>query len=338
MKRTCWPLAVLVVVLAGSELRAHHPFGLRVPGFGYGYARFGWYGGFGPALARGYGGFYGPIYPYGSTSITRIRILALPPPPPVVLQVAPLLPDDLFNPPPVTLPPYEAVMAPKPPPEEPPLPGREAGIFRPLDPDNRARARQPVRPDQPPAPPPERDRPPKKERPAGPPMRLPRPPGPRADPQRESLRLIALGKESFADQEYGRAAERFRLAGEADPTAPLPLFLLAQAQMALGKYRPAFDSIQRGLNLDPDWPARPFRPVELYGDNLADYDAHLNVLADVLAANPRDAVLLFLSGYELWFDGRREEARVLFERAAPALPDRGVVESFLRALPGVPVV
>ena len=162
--------------------------------------------------------------------------------------------------------------------------------------------------------------------------------GPRADPQRESLRLVALGKEAFAEREYGRAAERFRLAGEADPAAPVPTFLLAQAQMALGKYRAAFDSLQRGLNLDPDWPARPFRPVELYGNNLADYEAHLSALQDVLTANPRDAVLLFLSGYELWFDGRREEARVLFEKAAPALPNRGIVERFLKALPGVPVV
>ena len=332
MKRISRPVAVLVVLLAGHEVQAQFLGGFRV---GFGYARVRRHGLFAFGLASGYGGVYFPGYAY-APSITRIQIFTPPPPPPVVLQVAPVLPAELFNPPPVKLPAYEDVMAAKPPPE-PPLPGREAGVFRPIGPDDRARARQPFRPGQPPAPPPERAKPPKKE-PAGPPMRLPRPPGPNPNPKKESVRLLDLGKDAFATQEYGRAAERFRQAAEADPRAALPHFLLAQAQIALGKYRSAFDAIQKGLNLDPTWPASGFRPVELYGDNLADYAAHLNVLEDVLAANPRDAVLLFLSGYELWFDGRKDEARILFERAAPALPDRGVVERFLQALPGVPVV
>jgi hypothetical protein len=338
MKRTCWPVALLVVLLAGQELHAQFLFGLPVPGYqvGVGYVRVRKHSALAFGLARGYGGLYAPGYPYAS-SITRIQVITPPPPPPVILQVAPLLPAELFNPPSVTLPSYDDVMAARPPAPEPPLPGREAGVFRPIDPDNRARARQPFKPDQPPAPPPERGKPPKKELP-GPPPRLPRPPGPNADPKQESLRLIDLGKDAFANQEYGRAAERFRQAIDADPNAALPHFLLAQAEVALGKYRVAYDSIQKGLILDPGWPARRFRPVELYGDNLADYDAHLNALEDVRVANPGDAVLLFLSGYELWFDGRKDEARVLFERAAPALPDRGVVERFLQALPGVPVV
>jgi hypothetical protein len=330
MKRISRPVALLVVLLASHEVQAQFLGGFQA---GVGYVRVRKHGLFAFGLASGYGGAYFPGYAY-APSITRIQVIT---PPPVVLQVAPMLPAELFSPPPVKLPSYDDVMAAKPPPPEPPLPGREAGVFRPIDPDNRARARQPFKPEQPPAPPPEREKPPKKE-PADPPRRLPRPPGPNPDPKKESARQLGLGKEAFATQEYGRAAERFRQAIDADPNAALPHFLLAQAQMALGKYRPAFDSIQKGLNLDPAWPARGFRPVELYGANLADYAAHLNALEDVLAANPRDAVLLFLSGYELWFDGRKDEARVLFERAAPALHDRGVVERFLQALPGVPVV
>jgi tetratricopeptide (TPR) repeat protein len=225
-------------------------------------------------------------------------------------------------------------LPPVPPPplaEEPPLPGKEAGGFRPLEPDNRERARQPV-----PAGPP-KDEPRKPIEPPPPDRLMPRLPV-NPDPRVESLRQIELGKGAFARQEYGQATERFRQAAELAPANALPQFLLAQAHLALGNHRRAFDALLIGLRHQPDWPTQPFRPIELYDDNQGDYAEDLRLLDNLLNTFPDDPVLQFLSAYQLWFDGRRDEARPLFEKAAPALPDPSIVDRFLQALPSSDII
>jgi tetratricopeptide (TPR) repeat protein len=227
---------------------------------------------------------------------------------------------------------------------DPPLPGgAPAGGFRPVRPEDRARAAKPV----PPEPPPEQPKPPDKPKPpedVKPPRKpdqapeLPRPPRPEAEPRAENARLVALGRAAFASLEYGRAAQRFRQATQEAPREPLAHFLLAQALVALGKYREAVDAIHAGMELRPDWPAAHFPPLELYGANVADWPAHLRRLEDTLKRHPDDPVLLFLYGYELWFDGRREEAEGLFRRARPGAADPSVIDRFLRALPPAQVV
>src|SRR5205085_2810326 len=176
------------------------------------------------------------------------------------------------------------------------------GIFKPLDPDNRDRARRPV---PPPIPPQENPKvpmpPPRPDRPV-------RPPAPDLDPRQDIARRIDLGKEAFEHGEYGRAAERFRQAADLAPNNAEPLMLLGQAHIALGNHRRAFDAIQTGLRLAPDWPKQPFKPIDLYGDNVADYAEHTQAIEDLLAAMPNDPVMLFLAGYQLWFDGRGDEA------------------------------
>jgi hypothetical protein len=102
----------------------------------------------------------------------------------------------------------------------------------------------------------------------------------------------------------------------------------------MGNHRRAFDVLQVALRLQPDWPRQAFRPIDLYGENAADYAEQSRLLEELLADNPADPVILFLTAYQFWFDGRREEARPLFERAAPALPNPGVADRFLQALPG----
>ena len=77
----------------------------------------------------------------------------------------------------------------------------------------------------------------------------------------------------------------------------------------------------------------------MYGDNVADYPEHLARLEEALVRTPDDPVLLFLYAYQLWFDGRQEEAVPLFERAARLAPDRTDSERFLQFRPaGVPMV
>ena len=167
---------------------------------------------------------------------------------------------------------------------------------------------------------------------------LPRAPAPEADPKAENARQIALGKQALANQEYGRAAERFRQATIVAPAEALAHFFLAEAYFAIVKYREAVATIQAGLNLQPDWPSAKFRPKDWYGANVAEFPEHLQRLSEALKRHTEDPVLLFLYGYQLWFDGRQVEARRLFEQAARLVPDPSFIELFLKARRDMAVV
>jgi hypothetical protein len=202
------------------------------------------------------------------------------------------------------------------------LPGDPASVFRPVRPGDRDLARQPFVI-------PEPARAPRKP--------LPEPPPPADNPRDEVARLLGLGNAAFTAQEYGRAAQRFRQATVVDPAQPMPYFLLAQAQFALGKYRDAVASIHAGMRLKRDWPSARFPVRDLYGPNPADYTAHLRQLQDALAQNPADPVLLFLYAHQLWFDGQQDEARKVFRRAKAVAPDTTYIDRFLEVGPGGPV-
>jgi hypothetical protein len=202
--------------------------------------------------------------------------------------------------------------------------GEPASVFRPIRPVDRLRAQLPAPADNPlPAPAPR-----KKDL-------APLPGAPAADPRRENARQVQLGKEAFTAAEYGRAERRFHQAVEVLPTNALSHFLLAQARFAQGKYQEAVAAIEAGLRLQPTWPSSRFRVRALYGPNAADFEEDLTELAHALAAYPDDPVLLFLSGYQLWFDDRRDEARRYFLRAKPGLADPHLCDWFLQPLPGL---
>ena len=154
---------------------------------------------------------------------------------------------------------------------------------------------------------------------------------PPKDPLAESARHLEIGKEAFTFGEYGRAAFRFRKAAESAPNQALPHFLLAQALLALGKYRDAVGAIHSGLALDPTWPALGLRLRALYGPDNDEFAWHFQQLSAARAVQPDDPVLLFLQAYVLWFDGRQDDARPLLERAAPLVPDRKDIDRFLQA-------
>jgi hypothetical protein len=208
-------------------------------------------------------------------------------------------------------------------PDGPPLPpGAPAGGFRPVRPEDRMRAQQPVPPDEAPPKVDPKNLPPRPDKP-------PRVPEPERHPKDEAARQVQIGKLAFAAQEYGRAAERFRDATRIAPREPTAYFLLAEAELALGKYREAVAAIHDGLRLKPDWPFDAFQPVELYGPNVPDHDDHIKQLREALERNPRDPALLFLTAYQLWFDGRQDEARPLFRKALPLVTDPRFIHLFL---------
>jgi hypothetical protein len=211
--------------------------------------------------------------------------------------------------------------------------GEPASVFRPIAPADRLRARLPAPADPPPPkkkPPAQREQPPRDLAP------LPGGPKPEATPQRENARQVKLGKEAFVAGEYGRAERRFHQAVDVLGTDALSQFLLAQARFAQGKYQEAVAAIESGLQLQPTWPSSVFRVRSLYGPPAADFDEQLGELKLALAAYPDDPVLLFLFGYQLWFDDRRDEARPYFMRAKTRMADPRLCDWFLQPLPGLP--
>jgi hypothetical protein len=189
-----------------------------------------------------------------------------------------------------------------------------------------------------PLPPPAKAEPAATEKPKPAPLPAPAPAPPfvpPAEPEDHDPPQIKLGKRAFAQQEYGRAERHFAQAIVTTPDARSH-FLLAQALFARGRYAEAAAEIQAGLRLRPDWPASRFRPRDLYGDHAADLAAQLVHLEDLMAENPRDPVLLFLYAYQLWFDGRVDDARLWFERAATVGSDRAIAGLFLQSPPPLP--
>ncbi|MER3417344.1 MAG: hypothetical protein C4297_14210 [Gemmataceae bacterium] len=147
----------------------------------------------------------------------------------------------------------------------------------------------------------------------------------------EAQKLLRQGNDAFAAGQYALAAKRYEAARQKAPREALLHFHAAQAYFALDRPGDAVVAIQRGLQLHPQWPEAGFEPRALYRDRADEFARHLARLAERVQKNRNDDSLLFLLGYQLWFDGRREEAVTLFNRAAALNPDRTFVVPFLEA-------
>lgn len=169
-------------------------------------------------------------------------------------------------------------------------------------------------------------------KPAEPPPPIPERKRPEPTPAAEFARHIVEGKDAFAVKSYGLALQHFRRAASIKPQDELGYVLQVEALFALGKYREAVEMIHATLLLKPSWPSTLFHPRDLY-EAAADYEERIKTLEQTLAARANDPVLLFLYAYQLWFDGRKDEARPVFERALPLVQDKSGIERFLQAMP-----
>jgi hypothetical protein len=256
-----------------------------------------------PAKVRGY-----LVNPYGTYSISRVTYVYVAP------SVIAATPSVAMIPPAGQNPDEDRQVERVPPPRraeaEAPLvpealaPGAPASVFRPIRPEDRARAGvatmpAPGRTEVPATPsvPPFREPPPLAEPPTA------------ADPKTARAQQIASGKEALRAHQYSRAERNFLRATEKFPEDLPAYFLLAQARFALGKYAEAVAAIHAGMRLHPDWPNAPFHPRELYEVKATDFPEQLKRLVDALAEYPDDPFLTFLYAHQLWFDNRKDDAR-----------------------------
>ena len=277
------------------------------------------------------------IKPYWSYSLNRVTFLCISPaavaaPQPVVIVPA-LGPNRDEEPNVERIPPPARPEIQAPPAPEAIAPGTPASVFRPIRPEDRAWAMVPAFPEPPtpaqlpsPAiPEPKDDLPPLPGS-----LVFPGPPVVPPDPKTANAHFIDLGNEAFKARQYSRAERSFRRATEELPRDARAYFLLAQARFALGKYAEAVAAIHAGMRVQPDWPQTGFRPRDFYGAAPTDFSEHLRRLAGALARYPDDPVLTFLYAYELWFDNRKDEARILFQRAKALATDPSFSERFLQ--------
>ena len=153
----------------------------------------------------------------------------------------------------------------------------------------------------------------------------PRPAGRRVDADR----ITEAGRKAFTDGQHGRALELFRRAVEIAPNDPSAQYLVSQVQFALGKYREAVAAIGAGMALRADWPEARFVSRDLFWKKPEQFEDHLKALREAVAAFPNDAELAFLLGHQLWFDGKPDEARPLFQKAVALAKGRTPAEAFL---------
>lgn len=314
-------LAVLMLTCWAGDLRAQFPF-LPPAAYGgystrFGFARFGRHYGVGGYISGGYGYGYYPAFPmYGpfvspfNNQITIINVPSTPivVSPPVTVNVTVNVPQDRqevaardnFD----DLDPDKFdVIKPRP---------RKPFIRAKPEPEDQDKPRDPPRVEQP--------RP--KEKP-----RKPEPAPVVKEP--EETNPVARARKAFALMEHGRAERLLRQVVATNPNDPQGYFLLSQVQFALTKYQEAVGSIHAGMRLQKDWPDAPFRIRELFEPDPEEFSQHLKRLEAALERYPGDAILLFLYGHQLWFDGRKDKARALFQRARPLTPDKSFIDRFL---------
>ncbi len=149
-----------------------------------------------------------------------------------------------------------------------------------------------------------------------------------------SVRAERRGDEWFRQQQYSQAHERYEHAISLAEDRPEPWFRKAFALAALGHFYPAARTIQRGLEVDPDWPSKGESLDSLFGpDNVLAKTALLHRVSSWVRADVRDPERLFLMGVLLHFDNQRDKSPVFFDAALRLAGHGDHLMAFLQSVP-----
>ena len=141
-------------------------------------------------------------------------------------------------------------------------------------------------------------------------------------------RYVDFGDGRFRDQKYHDALQRYKTALAIAPDLADAHIRHGLASVATGRYEAAVESIVRGLELDPNWPARGFNLGDVYADTHAAKTGHLEALARTALAKKDDASSLYLLGVLLYLDGHKDRSQKFLGRAAELFGDDTATRPF----------
>jgi hypothetical protein len=120
----------------------------------------------------------------------------------------------------------------------------------------------------------------------------------------KSLRAQAQGDEAFRNQDYTRAADRYRQALSVAKDNGAAAFRLGYTLVAMGRYAAALDYFKRGLALDPALALTGPTPDDLYGpDQQLAWTNQLGRATLWVKEDVRDPQRVLLLGLLLYYDG-----------------------------------
>ncbi|HEY2893112.1 MAG TPA: tetratricopeptide repeat protein, partial [Pirellulales bacterium] len=125
-----------------------------------------------------------------------------------------------------------------------------------------------------------------------------------AEQKAKAGKFLGFGDTNFANQKYGPAIDRYKLAAQVAPDLPDTYLRQGHALVALGQYDSAVKAFKRGLRIRADWNDSPFRLDQLYGPDQIAKTSHIETLAKAVEGNPLDSTLLWALGMQLYFDGQ----------------------------------
>lgn len=129
---------------------------------------------------------------------------------------------------------------------------------------------------------------------------------------------------------YAAAERLVRMSNPEDPALRLLPIHFAHVVFERGDFRWAARLVRKAVDRLPELPHLELRRQRSY-DRPQDYESRFALLV-AEALGTRDAELLFLLGYECYFNGRRDEARGYFEAALESRPGDFRAGRFLQAL------
>ncbi len=133
--------------------------------------------------------------------------------------------------------------------------------------------------------------------------------------------ILSDGDREFRDQQYRRAAAKYRDAIAKAPDYAASHFRAGHAYIATGDYELAVTYFAMAFELSRTIDRPGFSLADLYRGNELAKDQQLEALADAVLRQPNDGGLLFLTGLTQHYDGHPLQARDYFRRAA-AMPGR----------------
>ncbi|MCP4251574.1 MAG: hypothetical protein GY778_31440 [bacterium] len=142
------------------------------------------------------------------------------------------------------------------------------------------------------------------------------------------VKAMRQGAEAFRSGDYGLAARQFILAARLNQGDAASRLHAVHAMTALGQYTAAVPALRRALQLQPRLVYLPLDIRSEYGAQ-ADFQAHLDALADAARTAEDDPSLWLLLGYCQFFGGQPGAAVNSLTRAGELAPDDDAVERLL---------